>query len=207
MFAVVPAALLFMSVSAIAGATTIDFSNLVGANGDPYAGTVNIADGFNVQAQPGKWFEAQIFGNPIPSIFAGPIGSPSNSGLALTLGPSGTGTFTFDSVDLACNNGASDCKVGFLGLLNGIVVLNASTTFPATGSPFGFVTQASGDNTVVMDTLAITVAPGDGTTSMNVDNIVVNEARTPPPPVPEPGTVVLLGAGLLGLASRRRRAA
>ena len=49
-------------------ASTITFNGLVGANFDPFA-SYNEA-GFTVSATTGSWFEAHLFGNPIPDIFS-----------------------------------------------------------------------------------------------------------------------------------------
>jgi hypothetical protein len=51
-----------------------------------------------------------------------------------------------------------------------------------------------------MDTLLIQVSPGPGVTSINLDNINVSKQQ-----VPEPSTLLLLGSGLVGLATRALR--
>jgi hypothetical protein len=175
-----------------AGATTIiDFNNLVAPNGTPF--TTTTENGYTVSVLTGSWFVGQIFGNPVPDIFLGPVGSPTPGSISIS-GP----LFTPLSVDLACNNGSTPCIASFQGLLNG------SQVFFDGPSPFvtalnTFLTAASPHPNAVIDTLIISLTPGNGTTSMNVDTLVGNT-------VPEPGTLALFGTGLM-LAWRRVRRA
>src|SRR5207249_3110694 len=85
---------------------SITFSNLVGANGDPYLGSTE--DGFTVTPTLGSWFQSQGYGNPAPSIFAGPIGAPVDSAIQIL---NGGGTFTFSSLDYSSNNGESTYEI------------------------------------------------------------------------------------------------
>jgi hypothetical protein len=187
-------ALLWVSAAGTASATTIDFSNLSGSNGDPYS--FSAQGGFTVIAEPGKWFEAHLFGNPTPDIFAGPIDSPSAS--AVFVVRTGGGAFTFESVDLACNNGDS-CPFVIIGILGGSPSLLGIGNVPAILG-FGFVTEFNSTPLSLMDALLIQIGPGTGTTSMNLDNIVVEAA-----PVPEPTSLMLLGSALTGMAFRKRK--
>jgi hypothetical protein len=83
-----------------ASAATITFSGLSGANGDPF--TTYTESGFTVISTLGFWFQGQAFGNPVPSIFAGPLlGGPSID--AVTIAESGL-RFTFTQLDLATAN-------------------------------------------------------------------------------------------------------
>src|SRR5262249_47209229 len=61
-------------VSTAASATTITFSGLAGANATPVA--TYTEGGFNVTTIVGQFFQGQLFGNPVPSIFAGPLRWP-----------------------------------------------------------------------------------------------------------------------------------
>jgi hypothetical protein len=154
LFVIATAVLLLVSAGSIASATTIDFSNLVGANGDPFS--FSSQGGFDVEALVGEgdWFEAHMFGNPEPSIFAGPIGSPSIS--AIVIHREDGGAFTFSSVDLACNNGGA-CPFQFLAFLDHAFVFDFKGSVP--NLDFGFVTELNPNASMVIDQLLITISP------------------------------------------------
>src|ERR1700719_2335142 len=122
--------------STAASATTITFSGLTGANGTLVAAYTE--GGFTVTTTLGEFFQGQAFGNPIPSLFAGPAqGGPANDALDVTR--SGGGSFNFASVDLAANNG--DVNFPFTGFLGGVqqYVFNGVEPGRPPG-PFGFDT-------------------------------------------------------------------
>jgi hypothetical protein len=185
-----------MALGAAVGSVTaavIEFDGLTGANGDPF--TSYTEDGFTVDATAGDWFEAQVFGNPVPSIFAGPIGSPSLSTIDVT--ENGGGDFTFASVDFSSNNGTSAYSIE--GLLNGVPVFLLTGTTGGFPGPWNTVNDGG---TTTIDELVITLNPTGGPTSMNLDNINVSPAA----PVPEPSSLLaaMVGLAALGLARRRR---
>jgi hypothetical protein len=185
------------AASAQAGTTTIDFNTLGGANGDPF--TPYSENGFTVTPTAGSWFVAQSFGNPVPDIFAGPVGNPTTSTVEVT--KNGGGTFDLISTDFATNNGTSDFT--FTGFLGGGLVFTTTGPIPP-GPPFMFFTEGNPFSNSPIDTAFITITPTGGPTSMNLDNIVLTTT------IPEPSSLVMAGiASLLGLAlvSRRRKRA
>ena len=184
------AVLAFGASVGTASAVVIDFGGLAGANGAAFSSYAE--DGFTVNAAGGSWFEGHAFGNPSPSIFAGPIGSPALSTVKVT--QTGGSDFKFVAVDFSSNGGTSTYTIQ--GLLNGIEVLSLSGT---TG-PFNTVSDGSG---TTIDELMLTLNPTGEPGSMNVDNINVNVSAVK---VPEPGSLIAMLTGLaaFGLARRRR---
>ena len=171
-----------------AAAATITFDSLgPGINGDNFITAVEF--GFTVYDESGGWVEGHFFGNPVPSIFtSGPDGR-----VTVTNG----GTFTFSSVDLGnASGGSTSLTYTIQGFLLGAPVFSTSATI---GSPNAFTTISSPDSSSFIDLLRITI-DGTNTSSYNIDNIVVDAST-----VPEPATLLMLGAGLAGLRARRHR--
>jgi hypothetical protein len=185
-----------MLASAAASATTITFSGLAGANGTPVA--TYTEGGFTATNTIGQFFEGQEFGNPVPSLFAGPVeGGPVNNALAVT---NGGGLFFFDSVDLAANNG--DVNFTFTGFLGGVQQYAVSGVELGRFGPFGFDPIINPNATIAIDDLRI--ALNILGTSGNVDNIALNPIPGPIAGAGLPGLILATGV-LLALARRRRQ--
>jgi hypothetical protein len=174
-----------------ATATVITFGGLSGINGSPF--TTYTESGFTVSPTLGTWFQGQLFGNPVPSIFSGPqFGSPATDAIAVT---EGGGLFTFGGLDLAANNGSVNFT--FTGLRDASTVFSVAGLEPGLSGPFAFVTIPGGVAADLIDTLVVTTSILG--TSTNIDNIVVTAA------VAEPASVGLLAAGLAFVGFFRRR--
>src|SRR5215467_8646926 len=155
-----------------ASATTITFSGLSGVNGAPF--TTYTESGFTVSSTLGSWFQGQAFGNPVPSIVAGPVfGGPSID--AVTITESGL-RFTFSQLDLA--TASANTNYNFTGTLLGATVFSVNNVV---SPPQVFNTVLSGVSADVIDTLVITANIQAGGTSTNIDNIVVTTVSAPEP--------------------------
>lgn len=198
-------------------AATIGFGDLHGSNLSEFTSythhtTNNSADDFTVAATSGKWFEAHIFGNGVPAIGSGPVyNANADSGPLPTITVTG-GTFIFEGVDLTSNS-FGGTKYEIVGSLLGVEKFMFGTTISDINT-FKSIGSLSAD---VVDKLTITGKRGVGVTSFNIDNIRVSAASVPGPPgggctgncpdpnVPEPASLLLLGAGLAGIEIWRRR--
>jgi hypothetical protein len=187
--------LILLSIAvAPAKADTVTFSGLPGPTDAPF--TSYTEGSFTVTAVGGSWFQGLLYGNPVPSIYDGPIGSPGDAIVQIT---DSAGPFTFSSLDYSSNNGPSTYDI--MGLLGSTVEFDqGGNLIPSLPPSFGFTTLAGEFPSMTIDTLLIKVAPGDGVTSINLDNIVAST-------VPEPSSVTLvsLGTVLAVLAAVRRR--
>ena len=210
-------ALLVMLWATETMAATIGFDGLTGPNlssfTDRYVGGY-VEDGFTVKATGGQWFEAHIFGSSIPAIGSGPIYTADGGTSAITVTGVAGGLFTFGGVDLTSNSaGGTEYTIeGFQGIST---VAIFSTTFEIDSINHFESKLFSGLADV--NRLTITGTRGRGVTSFNVDNIRLTAASGPGPPgggctgncpdpnVPEPASIMLLGAGLAGIEIWRRR--
>jgi hypothetical protein len=158
-----------------ATATVITFGGLSGINGSPF--TTYTESGFTVSPTLGTWFQGQLFGNPVPSIFSGPqFGSPATDAIGVT---EGGGLFTFG------------------GLRDASTVFSVAGLEPGLSGPFAFVTIPGEVAADLIDTLVVTTSILG--TSTNIDNIVVTAA------VAEPASIGLPAAGLAFVGFFRRR--
>ena len=147
----VAALVVFSASSAWASLITVDFGGLSGGNGDAFT-TPYVEDGFTVTPTGGDWFEAHVFGNPEPSIFAGPVGSPSTSTIDVT-----GGTFLFSSVDLSSNS-ASNAGFQIEGFYQGTSLFTVASDI----SNINTFNTIAFTNPSVLDLLRITMTPVAG---------------------------------------------
>lgn len=197
-YALLVALLVVMLPATETMANTIGFDNLGGSNLSTF--TSYVEDGYTVSATSGSWHVAKVFGSEIPAIFAGPINNPGVSQITVTYDEGEQ--FTFQGLDLTSNSagGTSYTIAGFLGtddVFSVTATINSINTFESRlFSSLGNV-----------DRLTITGTPAQGVTSFNIDNIRAGEPgpcqgdpnACPIPPVPEPVSILLLGAGLSGI--------
>jgi len=181
-----------LCISSVSQAVIVTFNGLGGNNGDPLTPFVPYVEN-GVSVVPNQnWFVAKVYGNPVPDIFYAPSGLGFAGAIAMTM--TNSGDFTFSSVDISSNGGTSTA-VFFEGRLNGNLEFFDTITVNSTSS---FITLTNPDPAVIIDSLSISLPPNSGVSSVNVDNIVLNS-------VPEPGTWILMGVGLLVLVTARRR--
>lgn len=181
---------LLLSLSSVANATTITFDGLAGPNESAFPASY-LEAGFTVTPLAGSPEQGTVFGNPSPSVIIGaPVFAPVPGAIEITL--TGGGNFTFSSVDLASNNGGPS-SFSWVGWLGGLAKYSFGGLVPSgSGSTFFFVTESNpfAFSAILIDRLTIGMAPGQGTTSDNLDNINVSA-------VPEPSTAILLLLGLV----------
>lgn len=181
------------SFAAPAKAAVIGFDSLNGANETPYAGSTEA--GFTVTPTAGQFFQAQFFGNPVPSIFGGPNNSPVPG--TIRVASSSNALFFFNSVDLSSNGSiGSSSQYSFTGSLGGAPQYGLFGTLPSLNS---FTTIAGFFSSTAIDELFISLTPDSGTISFNIDNINVDAAPIPTPAL-LPG---LLGMGIAAMRKRK----
>jgi hypothetical protein len=187
-------AVFMLSASSSMPGAVITFAPLLGPNNAAYLGHTEA--GFTVMPVSGSWFQGLGYGNPVPSIYDGPVFSPGIGSLQITGGAS---PFTFSSVDYSSNGGQSTYIIqGFLGA--SIVFSDIGNLVPSLGPGFGFTTLTSGHPSAQISRLVIQVTPTQDVTSINLDNINLSTVA-----VPEPATLLLVVTGLTAFLVKRTK--
>lgn len=199
---------ILLAPSAPVLANTITFSTAT-ASGAPFSGPVSEA-GFTYSTKSGILY-VDSFGNPGNDMEGY---EETGGGGVLQIVSANGGDFNFNALDFSAYAydpaNVDSLTLTVTGLLGGSTVGSDSYTL-ATTSTFNptylnWTTESA--NTLAGQTLSqldisITAGCNSSCWSDNIDNVVL----TPLSSVPEPGTLVLLAAGLLGLGFvvRRRR--
>jgi hypothetical protein len=209
-------ALAIASVGLVRGAsaTTIDFNTLPGAYFSNF--TSYTENGFTVATLTGHFYVddgsnivlgKSVFGDPPPDIFQDD-GMSGQFAESLTLTKAGGGTFTFDSLELNAFNGFPTYAI--VGKLNGTQVYDyAGTVAFGSGGADGFTVLNPGEMSQLVTSVTLSFTQPidpDDVESTDFDNFIVNApAMTAPGPVPEPGSIYLLGSGLLCIGGLLRK--
>lgn len=185
-------AALLATVGFNASAVVMDFNSLTGNNGDVNRGKHYEEDGFQLDTTGTNGFA---------SIHSGSVGYDGNTGFfnnningVTVLTKIGGGLFSLDSIGLDSLDGGYQVTVTFTGtLLNGSTTSTEFRTNSANNlQTFNFGT--SFDNVT-------SVRWTQASPYHSFDNINVTAQ------VPEPGTVSMLGLGLLAFTAARRKSA
>ena len=184
-------------VAALAGVTLVsadvlDFQNLEVVGIDAYdVGSVIVEDGWSITKDPGEPFNFYVWGTLAP-FYPGSTALFNNTINGVNrLQHGGASNFDVTSIDLDyLNGGSATTTVSFTGyIFGGGTVVQSFETDAVTGlQTFNFV---GFDNLTSMEWIQ------DGNFHQ-YDNIVLNV-------VPEPGTIVVLIAGISLVVARRRR--
>lgn len=182
-------ATLFALAGFQANATVIDFNSLTGS-GDVSRGQTYQEDSFQLDTA-GIFYSLHsgLGYTGTPNFFNNIIDAVT------TLKKTSNDIFSLDSIDLDSLNGGYQVTVTFIGtLLNG----STTTTSFQTNASSGLQTFTFGSSFENVSSVAWTQA----SPYHSFDNIVVNAAQ-----VPEPGTMAMLGLGLLAFTAARRKSA
>lgn len=200
------AVILVFSFASISSASTIFFDDFNSENNGVGALNYNsfanwtITDG-TVDLIGNGYFDFQ----PTNGLYVDLDGSTSNAGLmtsssSFTLLANNVYTFNFDLAGNHRNNASESVSVAMF--LNGNGGVQFSQTYSLfQNDPFQtFSFQYTAGAIDELANLSFAAAGGDNI-GMLLDNVKIDQVA----PVPEPGTLLLLGSGLAGLALYRRR--
>jgi hypothetical protein len=169
-------------------------------NGVPGEYVQNTAQNASQELALFGWGQSLNYGQQVNSVYN--TNNPLNGTVEYfryTVGGATT-PFNFNGFDLHGSSLGANLSFTLEGWLGGVMV--DSAVLHVTGNTLKTYTEnwANVDTIEIMSTAALPVNWGSGTLYM--DNVEINDAMA----VPEPVSIALLGAGLLGIGLVRRRA-